>query len=64
MCWDSPHSIIWSLCLQIKPWKLEQGDTVLLDLIPFLEAVVKNNVTDVRSVIKSYEGKDIPTAYR
>ncbi|KAK9832921.1 hypothetical protein WJX74_001815 [Apatococcus lobatus] len=50
--------------VKIKPWKLEQGDTVLLDLIPFLEAVVKNNVQDVRSVIKSYEGQDIPTAYR
>lgn len=57
-------SITCSLRLQIKPWKLEQGDTVLLDLIPFLEAVVKNNVSDVRSVIKSYEGQDIPTAYR
>lgn len=43
---------------------MEQGDTVLLDLIPFLEAVVKNNVQDVRSVIKSYEGQDIATAYR
>lgn len=57
-------SITCSLRWQIKPWKLEQGDTVLLDLIPFLEAVVKNNVSDVRSVIKSYEGQDIPTAYR
>lgn len=37
---------------------------MLLDLIPFLEAVVKNNVQDVRTVIKSYDGQDIPTAYR
>ena len=24
-------------CVQIKPWKLEEDDTQLVDLIPFLE---------------------------
>ncbi len=35
---------------QLKKWKLEPGDTTLLDLLPFLEAVVRTNVPDVRAV--------------
>lgn len=49
---------------QIKPWKCDEGDTVLLDLLPFIELIVKTNVADVRAVMKSYEGQDIPTAFR
>lgn len=45
-----------------KQWK--EGDTLLLDLMPFLEAVVRTHVPDVRDVVKSYEGQDIPTAFR
>ncbi|KAK9809329.1 hypothetical protein WJX73_005759 [Symbiochloris irregularis] len=50
--------------VKIKPWKLEAEDTVLLDLLPFLEAVWSTNVPDVRDVVRSYQGQDIPTAYR
>ena len=50
--------------LQLKPWKLEGGDHTLLDLMPFLEAIWNAKVPDVREVIKFYEGKDIPTAFR
>jgi len=50
--------------LQLEPWKLEAEDTKLLDMIPFLEAVVRTGGPDVRSVIKSYEGQDIPLAFR
>lgn len=50
--------------MQIKPWKLEDGDHTLLDLMPFLEAVYKANVPDVRDVVAAYEGQDIPTAFR
>ncbi len=53
-----------SLVLQLKPWKLESDDTQLLDLLPFLEAVVRTHVSDVRDVVKSYEGKDIAAAFR
>lgn len=49
---------------QLEPWKLEAEDTKLLDLMPFLEAVVRTGVPDVRSVIRSYEGEDIPVAFR
>ncbi|KAG7670085.1 hypothetical protein Ndes2526B_g06470 [Nannochloris sp. 'desiccata'] len=40
------------------------NDTTLLDLLPFLEAIVRTNVPDLRDVVKSYEGQDIPTAFR
>ena len=50
--------------IQIKPWKLETDDTVLLDLLPFLEAVWSTNVSDVRDVVRSYQGQDIPVAFR
>lgn len=50
--------------VQIKPWKLEDGDHTLLDLMPFLEAVYKANVPDVRDVVAAYDGQDIPTAFR
>ncbi len=49
--------------LQLEPWKLEAEDTKLLDLIPFLEAVQQARVPDVRAVIHSYAGEDIPTAF-
>ena len=50
--------------LQLKPWKLEGGDTALLDLIPLLEQVFRTNVQDVRTMVRSFEGQDIPSAYR
>jgi hypothetical protein len=37
---------------------------VLLDLLPFIELIVKTNVADVRDVMRSYEGQDIPSAFR
>ena len=54
----------------ITPWKLETADTTLLDLMPFLESIVRLNVKDVREVLDSYmkeqeaTGKDIPTIFR
>ncbi|KAJ4725269.1 mitochondrial import inner membrane translocase subunit TIM50-like [Melia azedarach] len=43
----------------IKPYKLESDDTALLDLIPFLEYVARNSPADIRTVLASYEKKDI-----
>lgn len=37
---------------------------MLLDLLPFLEAVVRTHVPDVRDVVRSYDGQDIPAAFR
>lgn len=60
----------WSLqpenAIKLKKWETsEKDDTVLLDMMPFLEAIVRSNVPDVRSVVKSYEGEeDIPKAFK
>jgi len=58
--------------IPIKPWTYEDGskDTALLDLMPFLESIVRLNVQDVRVVLDSYKkemettGKDIPQIFR
>ncbi|KAF3453322.1 hypothetical protein FNV43_RR03762 [Rhamnella rubrinervis] len=47
----------------IKPFKLEQDDTALLDFIPFLEFVARNPPADIRQVLASYEGCDIPQEF-
>lgn len=52
------------LQMQLKPWKKEGGDHTLLDLMPFLEAIYRANVPDVRKVVQSYEGQNIPVAFR
>ncbi|KAL1566974.1 mitochondrial inner membrane protein required for protein import [Salvia divinorum] len=45
--------------VQVKPWQGEQDDTALLDLIPFLEYVAKHRPADIRTVLASYQGRDI-----
>ncbi|KAL5548617.1 hypothetical protein UlMin_003848 [Ulmus minor] len=47
----------------IKPYKLESDDTALLDFIPFLEFVARNPPADIRKVLESYEGRDIPEEF-
>ncbi|KZV29515.1 hypothetical protein F511_00793 [Dorcoceras hygrometricum] len=46
-------------CVPVKEWQGEADDTVLLDLIPFLEYVAKHRPADIRTVLASYEGRDI-----
>lgn len=52
--------------VKLPKWTTSNGadDTTLLDLLPFLEAIVRTNVPDLRDVVKSYDGQDIPTAFR
>ncbi|XP_057247784.1 mitochondrial import inner membrane translocase subunit TIM50 isoform X3 [Beta vulgaris subsp. vulgaris] len=56
-------------CLQpensvaIKPWKKETDDTTLIDLIPFLEYVGLHRPADIRTVLASYNGKDIASEF-
>ncbi|KAL5729697.1 hypothetical protein ACHQM5_002609 [Ranunculus cassubicifolius] len=55
-------------CAPVKPWKLEDGDTGLVDLIPFLEFVARKhynrpNPPDIRQVLTSYKGYDIATEF-
>lgn len=60
----------WSLqpenAIKLRKWKTShKADTVLLDMMPFLEAIVRSNVPDVRSVVKSYEGEeDVAKAFK
>ncbi|KAI8986604.1 HAD-like domain-containing protein [Pilobolus umbonatus] len=46
--------------IALKPWKGDPKDTGLLEYIPFLEDIAIGDVQDVRPLLKSYEGKDIP----
>jgi import inner membrane translocase subunit TIM50 len=56
--------------LAVKPWALEKEDTTLLDLMPFLESMVRRAVPDTRAVLSSYAaevketGKDVPSIFR
>ncbi|KAH7660590.1 mitochondrial import inner membrane translocase subunit TIM50 protein [Dioscorea alata] len=63
----SGHALESSLqpenCVPCKPWKLENDDTALLDLIPFLEYVALHRPADIRSVLASYQGHDIPSEF-
>jgi len=47
----------------LKPWNGDPNDRELLTLIPFLEYVAVMGIEDVRSAIKSFEGKHIPTEF-
>ncbi|KAJ0980130.1 hypothetical protein J5N97_008385 [Dioscorea zingiberensis] len=63
----SGHALETSLqhenCVPVKPWKLENDDTALLDLIPFLEYVALHRPSDIRTVLASYQGRDIPSEF-
>ncbi|KAF9604904.1 hypothetical protein IFM89_011186 [Coptis chinensis] len=50
-------------CVQIKPWKLEEGDTELVDLLPFLEFVGLRRQEDTRAILASYKGFDIASEF-
>ncbi|PIA58232.1 hypothetical protein AQUCO_00500286v1 [Aquilegia coerulea] len=51
-------------CAPIKPWKLEEGDTTLIDLLPFLEFVARQGpAADMRQVLAAYKGCDITTEF-
>ena len=47
----------------LDPWKGDSKDNDLVGLIPFLEYIHTMQYDDVRKVIKSFEGKHIPTEF-
>lgn len=47
----------------LPKWKGQPGDKGLVALIPFLEYIAMGGVNDVRTAIKSFEGKDIATEF-
>ncbi|OIW04258.1 hypothetical protein TanjilG_00818 [Lupinus angustifolius] len=51
-------------CVPIKAWQqTDKDDTALLDFIPFLEFVARSSPADIRPVLASYQGLDIPTEF-
>lgn len=48
----------------IKPWRDDTDDTELVDLVPFIEAIVKEDVPDVRDVIRHFQGTYFPDKFR
>jgi len=47
----------------LKPWKGDPKDRELVELIPYLEHIAAIGVPDVRSSLKAFEGKHIPTEF-
>ncbi|KAM4067228.1 NLI interacting factor-like phosphatase domain-containing protein [Hirsutella rhossiliensis] len=47
----------------LEPWKGDPKDSELVGLIPFLEYIHTMQYSDVRKVLKSFEGKHIPTEF-
>ncbi|KAI1819886.1 NIF-domain-containing protein [Xylaria intraflava] len=47
----------------LPPWTGNKGDKDLVSLIPFLEFIFAMEYKDVREVLKSFKGKDIPTEF-
>lgn len=46
----------------VPEWTGDPSDTALLDLIPLLEGIVREDVADVRDVLSDMKGKPISTA--
>ncbi|KAF8984689.1 mitochondrial inner membrane protein required for protein import, partial [Entomortierella lignicola] len=49
--------------IAMKPWTGDPNDTELVAMIPFLEAIVLNNVEDVRGPLAMFRGKNIPVEF-
>lgn len=47
----------------LPPWKGNPSDRGLVNMIPFLEYIHTMEYEDVRRVLKSFEGKDIPEEF-
>lgn len=52
-----------SSAIILPPWKGSLDDKGLVSHIPFLEFIASMNFADVREVLKSYSGTDIPVEY-
>ncbi|KAJ1979888.1 mitochondrial inner membrane protein required for protein import [Dimargaris xerosporica] len=50
--------------LPVQPWRGDATDDYLDRLLPFLEFLAMNDVSDVRKVLQSYEGKDVAVEFQ
>ena len=57
-------------CIKVPRWRgdldgpVAQQDTILLDLLPFLDMVKRTDVKDFRDIVKSFDGQDLKSAFR
>lgn len=49
--------------IPLKPWKGSPSDKELVKLIPFLEWVATQPIKDVRPILKSFDGTNIPDEF-
>ena len=61
---DPALSTLEDNVLELDKWKNDSDDTTLADLTPLLEAIVRNQVSDVRDVARSYKGQDVAKEYK
>lgn len=47
----------------LQPWNGEPNDQELVKLIPFLEWLASQPIKDVRPILKTFEGTDVPEEY-
>ncbi|KAJ9533135.1 hypothetical protein QJQ45_018224, partial [Haematococcus lacustris] len=51
--------------VKLQPWRKDQNDTTLLDLIPMLQLIATRGIKDVRDVVRSYDGEeDVAKAFK
>ncbi|ODQ66258.1 NIF-domain-containing protein [Nadsonia fulvescens var. elongata DSM 6958] len=48
--------------IPMPKWDGKAGDTGLIDLVPFLEWLVTQPIKDVRPILETYKGKELPVA--
>lgn len=49
--------------IPVQPWKGTTDDQELVKMIPFLEWLVSQNVADVRPILKSFDGTNLPDEF-
>lgn len=60
---DHSQQLPQQVQLTIPEWEGDPNDSYLLDLIPFLETLAVSGTPDVRGVLQSYAGKDVPNVF-
>jgi len=61
---DPSLSTLEENVLELGKWENNSEDTTLADITPLLEAIVRNQVADVRDVARSYKGQDVAIEYK
>ena len=62
-CSPDAYSMQPNNAIPLKPWEGQASDKDLVKLIPFLEWLATQPIKDVRPILKSFEGTNIPDEY-